>query len=160
MYKQTTQVPNIIFDQYLPTLSIAELKVLLIVIRQTLGWHDKKTGKRKARDRISSYQFRQKTGLSRRVISKAIQSLLEKQIIEITNFAGDELSHPAKRKGKVYLYFALAKRMSPASLPYFRKTINNRPACEYLKFGNPRFEGADRGRTFSGHIGYLINNKL
>ena len=56
-YKQTTQVPNFIFDICLSQLTEAELKVLLVVIRQTLGWLDKLTGKRKSRDRITISQF-------------------------------------------------------------------------------------------------------
>ena len=65
-YTQTTHVPNYIFDTLLPELTEAELKVLLTVIRQTIGWFDKRTGQRKIKDRISALQFKQKTGLSQR----------------------------------------------------------------------------------------------
>jgi phage replication O-like protein O len=85
VYKQTTQVPNFIFDHYLAELPMAELKVLLVIIRQTLGWMDMKTGQRKARDRISHSQFMTKTGLSRRSIITAIQSLQQRKMITITD---------------------------------------------------------------------------
>jgi hypothetical protein len=39
-YKHTTQVPNILFDTHLRELTESELKILLIVIRQTIGWYD------------------------------------------------------------------------------------------------------------------------
>ena len=78
---QTTPVPNSVFDDYLPKLSDAELKIYLIIIRQTLGWQQKKTGKRKIRDRITHSQFVKKAGLSKRVISKTIQSLINKSLI-------------------------------------------------------------------------------
>ena len=35
---QFTMVPDILFDMYLPALSDAELRVLLYIIRHTLGW--------------------------------------------------------------------------------------------------------------------------
>jgi hypothetical protein len=62
IYKQTTLVPNIFFDQLLPTLTEAEIKLLLVIIRQTYGWIDSRTGKRKQRNRISRKQFVVKTG--------------------------------------------------------------------------------------------------
>ena len=41
----TTQVPNFVLDELLPTLSDVELRIVLIVTRQTLGWvEDKETG--------------------------------------------------------------------------------------------------------------------
>ena len=75
MYKQTTQVPNHILGHYLKALNASELKILLVVIRQTYVWIDKRTGKRKTRDRISQSQFKSKTGLCSKIISKGIQNL-------------------------------------------------------------------------------------
>jgi hypothetical protein len=43
MYKKTTQVPNLILDQYLKTLSGGELEILLVIIRQNYGSIDKST---------------------------------------------------------------------------------------------------------------------
>ena len=45
-YKQTTQVPNELFDIHLPDLTFSELKILLFIIRQTYGWR-LKNGNRK-----------------------------------------------------------------------------------------------------------------
>lgn len=104
-YKQTTPTPNILFDQHLPNLSESELKVLLVVIRQTYGWMNKKTGKRKVRDRISHSQFIQKTGLSRRIISQAIQSLVRRGLLVISDYEKNILQTPQERKGKLYLYY-------------------------------------------------------
>ena len=47
MKQGSTAVPNILFDFYLSNLKETELKVLLTIIRQTLGWVDYKTKKRK-----------------------------------------------------------------------------------------------------------------
>lgn len=114
LYKQTTQVPNVIFDTYLPELTEAELKILLIIIRQTLGWVDRKTGKRKAKDRLTNTQLQQKTGLSRRVVTKAIQSLVTKSLIQVTDFRGNILYNPSQRKGKSYLYFGIIVPLTSA----------------------------------------------
>jgi phage replication O-like protein O len=107
MTKFTTPVPNIVFDLHLPNLSESELKVLLIIIRQTYGWIDPYTKKRKSRDWISHSQFQKKTNLSRRSISEALKSLSTKNIISITDFKGEPLYYSWERKGKRRLYFQL-----------------------------------------------------
>ena len=106
MMKCTTAVPNIVFDKHLPYLKEAELKVLLIIIRQTHGWVDKRTGRRKTRDRISHSQFMTKTALSRRIVSAAIKSLVEKGLINVTDFAGNLLIKPHQRQGVTSLYYS------------------------------------------------------
>lgn len=104
--KYTTPVPNVVFDRHLPTLTESELKILLIIIRQTYGWADKRTGGRKTRDRITHSQFVMKTGLSRRVISKAINNLVLKELISITDYQGTHLHTTLNRKGKSFLLYA------------------------------------------------------
>ena len=42
MPASTTPVPNVFFDVYMKELKSAELKVLFVVIRQTLGWADRR----------------------------------------------------------------------------------------------------------------------
>ncbi|MBK8484751.1 MAG: replication protein [Saprospiraceae bacterium] len=107
MFQQTTQVPNVVFDEHLPALTESELKILLIIIRQTNGWIDKFTGKRKTRDRISHSQSMSKTGLSRRVISNAIKSLCSKGLVNITCQHGKFLDNSEDRKGKILLTYSL-----------------------------------------------------
>ena len=94
-----TKTPNIVFDQLLPVLSYAELKVLLVIIRQTYGW-------RKQKDRITYSQFENKTKLSRRVISDTIKSLSAKGFITVTDRAGNELNTPKDRQGRYFLFYA------------------------------------------------------
>jgi phage replication O-like protein O len=108
MNKGFTQVPNEIFDKHLPHLTLAELKLLLVVIRQTIGWVFKKSGKRKTRDRISHEHFIRKTNLSRKIISKSLQSLVTKGLIIISDYRGNILESPYKRKGRSYLYYSFS----------------------------------------------------
>ena len=104
----TTPVPNVIFDRYLRDLNLAELKVLLVVIRQTLGWADRR-GRygRKETDWISGSQLREKTGSSERAITSAIEILVKKRLIEVHDERGHTLSYSKDRQGKTRLYYSL-----------------------------------------------------
>ena len=107
-YANTTSVPNYLFDSLLPHLSIAEVKVLMIIIRQTIGWKDEKSKNgRKCRDWISSSQLQNKTGCSRRAISTGLKNLVQKGLIVVSGFDNTELLNPEERKGKSRLYFQL-----------------------------------------------------
>ncbi len=106
MYQQITQVPNVVFDIHLPSLTESELKLLLVIIRQTFGWFDKATGQRKTRDRISHGQFMKKTGLSRRVITKALKSLIDKNLVTVTCENGKTLHQAVERKGVSKLFYS------------------------------------------------------
>ncbi|HEY5591319.1 MAG TPA: replication protein [Paludibacter sp.] len=106
MRENFTQTPNILFDQLLKELSNSELKILLIIIRQTNGWIDKKTGIRKEKDRITHNQFILKAGLSRRIISAAIKSLSQKKLVEMTDSSGNILNNASERKGKYRIYYS------------------------------------------------------
>lgn len=71
-----TMIPNFIFDEHLESLSEGELKILLMIYRQTVGF-DKKS------DKISYSQFITKSGLSRSTISHAIKGLTKRGLIEV-----------------------------------------------------------------------------
>lgn len=103
-----TTTPNIIFDILLRELSFSELKIILVIIRQTEGWINKKTGNRKERDRISYSQFKEKTGLSRRSISKAINSLSRRSLIVITDKSGNNLDASSQRQGLTSIYYSFS----------------------------------------------------
>src|SRR5262245_18082574 len=81
-----TQVPDELFDEFMPCLSGAELKVLLYIIRRTFGF-------KKESDNISLHQLLhgittaegtvldRGTGLSKKTLLETIKSLLEKNLI-------------------------------------------------------------------------------
>lgn len=71
-----TQVPNDLFDDLLRELTGSELRIVLIILRKTRGWH-------KETDKISYSQIQQLTGLSRASVSKGISSLAERRLIAI-----------------------------------------------------------------------------
>ena len=150
-YKQTTQVPNSLFDIYLSQLTESELKLLLVVIRQTIGWVNKKNGGRKLRDRISQWQFRQKTGLSKRVITLAIQSLCAKGLLKVTDFHEQEQMLPHNRKGRRYLYYS-ANFSLQTSADNAPKPVQN---VYHNKTNSTKINSAKTRTIFSGHIGEL-----
>lgn len=119
-----TRTPNILFDQLLKELSNSELKILLVIIRQTNGWIDKKTGRRKEKDRITYSQFILKAGLSRRIISGTIKSLSQKKLIEITDCSGNTLNNASERKGQYRIYYSSLLE-SLQSLHILNKTSAN-----------------------------------
>jgi hypothetical protein len=156
VYKQTTQVPNFLFDIHLPKLTEAELKILLVTIRQTLGWFDSTTGKRKSRDRITHSQFKQKTGLSKRIITKTIQSLSVKNLIEVTDFEGKQLHQPKDRKGKPYLFYGIQNPVHLATHGNEQKLPEPVHGSAYNKTNYTKTKETKLRRTFPGHIGELL----
>lgn len=59
----TTPTPNELFDKYMALMGNAEFRVVCAIIRQTLGWTDRK-GNRYIQAKISMRELRDKTGLS------------------------------------------------------------------------------------------------
>jgi hypothetical protein len=100
----TVPVPNALFDDLLPTLRDTELRVLLIIIRQTAGWRDHK-GRSKARDWISHGQFVRRTGRKSAAVSGAIARLVRRGLIVVEDSAGQSLATPQERRrhlGRLY----------------------------------------------------------
>lgn len=65
-----TQVPNLIFDEFMSKMAGSELKVFLAICRKTIGWH-------KDTDSISYSQIQKLTGLGRAAVASAIKTLEE-----------------------------------------------------------------------------------
>lgn len=71
----TVRIPTPIFDAFIQLhLTGREWSILHFIIRKTYGFN-------KPRDRISANQFAHATGISRRHVIEAVQSLIERQII-------------------------------------------------------------------------------
>ena len=108
-YPNTTQTPNRILDLYLKNLSGAEVKIILVIIRRTLGLIDKQNPKQRVqRAWISQKLFVLITGLSGRAVSSAVESLLSKGLIVVTDNAGTHLLSASSRKAANRLYYAVS----------------------------------------------------
>lgn len=102
-------VPSAYIDIVMPALSDAELRIVLVVIRQTLGWTEGDGSPvRKGRDWLSHSQLKTRTGKSSDSISKAIQSLVRSSLIVVESEDGKLLTHPsARRRARSRLYYRL-----------------------------------------------------
>ncbi|MDW3650992.1 MAG: replication protein [Bacteroidia bacterium] len=120
--RYTTPVPNEVFDVYLRDLKPGELKVLLVVVRQTLGYLiDKKNKQRRKRVWLSQVRLSQLTGLSRKAISQAITGLINRNIITVTDEKGNPLMTPNQRKYHHKLFFGLVGKSSTHSVQIVKK---------------------------------------
>lgn len=114
MIPNSTQVPHIIIREWMPRLTDVELRVLLVVTDQTLGWEaDAETGRRKVEDWISNHQLAKKTGKSGFRVSLAVKSLIEEHhLIEAVDSRGKRLDTAEKRQsigtgGKIFYRLSL-----------------------------------------------------
>jgi len=116
----TTPVPNDLLDRVMPTLRDTELRVLLIVVRQTAGWQ---TGtdpaQRKERDWLTQSQLMRRTGRASGAVSRAVDALVQAGLIHVTDRAGAPLKTPAERRRHLgHLYYqsgpGVAAPLNPA----------------------------------------------
>lgn len=76
---QYTTVHNTVIDKIMPQLTGAEFKILIAIIRLTVGWH-------RERAAISYTQFMKATGLSSSAtVKRALKGLMESELIVIVN---------------------------------------------------------------------------
>jgi len=111
MIPNTTPTPNELYNGEMRKMSDAELRVVLLVTRATLGWElDSRTGMRKIEDWISHSQIVEKTGKSSRAISYAIASCVKNGWIETRDKDGNILKTPNdRRKYGKKIYYRLGK---------------------------------------------------
>lgn len=77
----STRVPNHILDIFLGTLKEVELKVLLVIVRQTIGWN-------KPSDWIATSQLCRKTGACKKAVLKAAKALAAQGLVRTTRQDG------------------------------------------------------------------------
>jgi hypothetical protein len=101
----TSPIPHIIIRKWMPRLKDVELRVLLVITDQTLGWViDPATGRRKEKDWISRSQLMQKTGRGHSSVSSAIETLARYGIIEAYNDKAKRLKTSKERSGNKVFY--------------------------------------------------------
>jgi hypothetical protein len=71
-----TQAPNVLLDELLPEISsLCELKVTLVVVRHTIGWHEDES-------KLSLADLERRTGLSRQGAIDGVKRGIERGTIE------------------------------------------------------------------------------
>lgn len=135
MLRGTTPVPNLFFDGQMAGLSASAVRVYLKIVRNTWGWRDR-DGRVKRRDWISHSQFL-KVGVSSRSVTKAVEELLERGLIRITDDHGNSLSDPKKRKLAKRLYYAPIAHSKEENTYNNAKTTHNNAENGVLPGQNP-----------------------
>ncbi len=111
---RTTPFPNRLLDDVMPKLRDTELRVLAVIVRQTLGWRDPVTGKRKRVDWVTQSQFKRKTGRESAAISRAVEVLVKSGIIEAMDREGNPLSTALlRRRHRRQVFYCLKKEWLP-----------------------------------------------
>lgn len=97
-YPNTTPVPNEVMNSWLSKLKGSELKVLMVVVRKTLGWVlNDDTGMRKEEDWITYSQMKAMTGLSHAAVCSSVNSLIGHALIETRDKDGNVLPTSKER---------------------------------------------------------------
>ena len=103
-------VPTQLVDGVMPRLKDTELRVLLVVLRQTWGWKADRTntgseGQTKRRDWLSHRQLCRRTGRGSEAVSGAVASLTASGLIIVEDAGGTPLITPEERRrclGRLY----------------------------------------------------------
>lgn len=126
-----TPVPNLLIDQIMPTLSDSEWRLLCVVCRQTLGYASADGNGRRYRDWLTHRQLKARMGRASAAVSRAVDGLARKNLIEVQAMDGRPLMTPhERRRCQGALYFSLAPRLlrpaeGRAGSPPVEKPVDN-----------------------------------
>jgi hypothetical protein len=95
----TTPFPNVLLDEAMPRLRDTEWRLLCVIVRQTLGWHDTSANGRKQRDWLTQAQMKRRTGRNSAALSKALDALVRNGLIAVHDERGHPLTTPQQRRG-------------------------------------------------------------
>jgi len=158
MSRGFVMLPTSFIDEHLPSLSDGEVRLFLVIARQTLGWQTKGGG-RKEWDRLTHSELKRRMGRSSAPVSAAIASLQARVLIRVRGKGGKLLETAARRRGQFgSLSFSLNSNYWPSSSDtgfQHVKTTKETPTKE--TFINGRRNGAVRVNSGWQRIGNLIN---
>ena len=115
----STPFPNILIDRIMPELTDTEWRLLGVVCRQTLGFASLSgRGGRRTRDWLSHGQLKARTGRASAAVSRAVDGLVRRNLIEVRTEAGELLlTPPERRRCQGRLFFSLAPRLARTLQP-------------------------------------------
>ncbi len=113
----TTPVPTALIDRVMPALRDTELRVLLVVVRQTLGWQvGKDPYLRKERDWLTQSQLMRRTGRASGAVAHAVDALVRRGLIDVLDENERPLPTPSERRRSLgRLYYRLHRQEEPAA---------------------------------------------
>lgn len=131
----TTQTPNLLYDVEMQKMKDTELRIVMTVIRKTLGWiEDSETGMRKKEDWLSQGQLIMLTNRSQKSVTAAIDTCIVNGWIEARDKDGALLDTPEKRGqigrgGKIF--YRLGRR-------FMGKAETEKPSKNYYPSKNEK----------------------
>ena len=112
-----TPLPNDLIDRIMPTLKDTEWRLLCVIARQTLGWRGENGG-RKKRDWLTQKQLKERTGRDSAALSQAVESLIARQLIMVSDTTGKSMSTvKARRSTRSRVYYGLHPDLLSAIVP-------------------------------------------
>ena len=91
-----TPFPSVLVDAVMPTLKDTEWRLLCVIVRQTLGWQDKR--QRGASDWLTHSQLKARTGRASAAVCGAVDVLVRRGMIEVHDEAGQPMLTPQERR--------------------------------------------------------------
>ena len=152
----STPFPSHLIDDVMPSLKDTEWRVLCVIVRQTLGWKQGDSGKRKYSDWLSHRQLMTRTGRSSEAICNALDVLVRRNLIVIENVDGELMLLPhERRRSSGRLYFRLSERaMGLTADPDVDKPVDNGTKTEKVdrktEFRKPKTTKETRNKNNIG----------
>ena len=91
---RSTPFPSYLLDDVMPLLSDTEWRLLCVFVRQTLGWEDGQGGRKRA-DWLTQSQLKARTGRASEAVSRAIDGLVQKGLIQVCTRRRERSCNPA-----------------------------------------------------------------
>ena len=113
---RSTPFPSRLVDDVMPLLSDTEWRVLCVVVRSHYGWEDGQGGRKQA-DWLTQSQLKARTGRASEALSRALDGLVQKELILVCNEDGEPLATPqARRRCVGQMLFRMAPQALDAPL--------------------------------------------
>lgn len=122
MSASEVSIPSAILDRWMPKLKDTELRILLLVARQTIGRSGKEV------DWLAHSQLRKRTGRASEAVSAAVDSLIQKGLLEVVTVTGERLPTPeARRFHRGILLYRLSSMVDKAD-----RAVDKSKTTEYI----------------------------
>lgn len=144
MSASEVSIPSAILDRWMPKLKDTELRVLLLVARQTIGRSGKEV------DWLAHSQLRKRTGRASEAVSAAVDSLIQKGLLEVVTLTGERLPSPeARRFHRGILLYRLSSMVDKAD-----RAVDKSKTTEYIhsSLRSLRFPKTEGGQEEVEHI--------
>ncbi|MDQ3812362.1 MAG: hypothetical protein M3347_00255 [Armatimonadota bacterium] len=140
----------------MPTLKDTEWRILCVIVRQTIGWQGEQAGQRKTSDWLSQSQLQARTGRATEALSRAIDTLVRRRLVEVRNDRGELLLTPDMRRhygGR--LFFSLSTSLLNSLQQTDQHTAQSEQPSSKSEFRKANFEKRIQQKKLKQNYIYL-----